>query len=81
MTDRADRVYEQVLALRCQAGDGAAFEELVARYGPRLRYYVRKMPLATVLLLLASRRATLRHINAGLIEIGEQLKQLRQPPG
>jgi hypothetical protein len=28
-----------------------------------------------------SRRATLRHINAGLIEIGEQLKQLRQAPG
>jgi hypothetical protein len=37
--------------------------------------------LATVLLILASRRATLRHINAGLAEIGEQLKQLRQPPG
>jgi RNA polymerase sigma-70 factor (ECF subfamily) len=43
MNDRADRVYEQVLVLRCKAGDGAAFEELVALYGPRLRYYVRKM--------------------------------------
>jgi amino acid transporter len=37
--------------------------------------------LVTVLLILASRRATLRHINAGLVEIGEQLKQLRLPPG
>jgi ABC-type Fe3+ transport system permease subunit len=36
--------------------------------------------LATVVLILVSRRATLRHINAGLVEIGEQLKQLRQPP-
>jgi hypothetical protein len=37
--------------------------------------------LATVILILVSRRATLRHINAGLVEIGEQLKQVRQPPG
>ncbi len=29
--------------LRCQAGDEAAFAELVARYQPRLRYYLRKM--------------------------------------
>jgi RNA polymerase sigma-70 factor (ECF subfamily) len=43
MNDRTDRVYEQVLVLRCQMGDGAAFEELVALYGPRLRYFVRKM--------------------------------------
>jgi hypothetical protein len=33
--------------------------------------------ICTVLLILASRRATLRHINANLAEIGEQLKQLR----
>src|SRR5262249_50255601 len=32
-----------VLVLRCQAGDDAAFAELVGRYGPRLRYYLRKM--------------------------------------
>ena len=37
--------------------------------------------LATVLLILASRRAMLRHINAGLVEIGEQLRHLRQAPG
>ena len=37
----------------------------------------------TVLLIVASRRATLRHVNASLIEISEQLKLLRQstPPG
>jgi hypothetical protein len=37
--------------------------------------------LSTVFLILASRRATLRHVNASLVEIGEQLKQLRQTPG
>jgi RNA polymerase sigma-70 factor (ECF subfamily) len=45
MSDQADRLYEQLLVLRCQAnaGDGAAFAELMNRFGPRLRYYVRKM--------------------------------------
>lgn len=40
----ADRLYERLLVLRCQAGDdAAAFEELVGCYGPRLRFYLRKM--------------------------------------
>jgi RNA polymerase sigma-70 factor (ECF subfamily) len=43
MSDRADQLYEQVLVLRVQTGDEAAFAELVARYSPRLRYYLRKM--------------------------------------
>jgi RNA polymerase sigma-70 factor (ECF subfamily) len=43
MTDAADRLYETVLVLRCQAGDEAAFAELVERYQLRLRYYLRKM--------------------------------------
>jgi RNA polymerase sigma-70 factor (ECF subfamily) len=45
MSDRANRLEEQLLVLRCQAdgGDGAAFAELVERFGPRLRYYIRKM--------------------------------------
>ena len=36
--------------------------------------------LCTVALVLLSRRATLRQINAGLAEISEQLRQLRPPP-
>lgn len=36
--------------------------------------------LCTVALVVLSRRATLRQINAGLVEISEQLKQLRSPP-
>jgi RNA polymerase sigma-70 factor (ECF subfamily) len=43
MIDSADRIYERVLVLRCQAGDEAAFAELVARFQPRLRYYLHKM--------------------------------------
>jgi RNA polymerase sigma-70 factor (ECF subfamily) len=43
MTDIAERLYERVLVLRCQAGDAAAFAELVERYHARLRYYLRKM--------------------------------------
>jgi RNA polymerase sigma-70 factor (ECF subfamily) len=43
MTDLADRLYERVLVLRCQAGDADAFAELVARYQPRLRYFLRKL--------------------------------------
>jgi hypothetical protein len=36
--------------------------------------------VCTVLLILMTRRATLRHINASLLEISEQLKHLRQAP-
>ncbi|MEX2171124.1 MAG: sigma-70 family RNA polymerase sigma factor [Pirellulales bacterium] len=43
MSDPADRLYEQVLLLRCQAGDEAAFVEIVAGYDPRLRYFLRKL--------------------------------------
>jgi RNA polymerase sigma-70 factor (ECF subfamily) len=43
MTDIAERLYERVLVLRCQAGDEAAFEEVIDRYSPRLRYYLRKV--------------------------------------
>jgi RNA polymerase sigma-70 factor (ECF subfamily) len=42
MADPEKRLYEQVLVLRCQTGDGAAFAELVERYGPRLRYYLQR---------------------------------------
>ncbi len=43
MIDDADRLYERLLVLRCQAGDEAAFAALMDCYQPRLRYYVRKM--------------------------------------
>jgi RNA polymerase sigma-70 factor, ECF subfamily len=43
MTDIAERVYRSVLVVRCQAGDRAAFEELVALYHPRLRYFLARM--------------------------------------
>ncbi len=43
MTDRTDFVYEQLLVLRCQIGSEAAFAELVRRYGPRVRRYLRRL--------------------------------------
>lgn len=43
MIDNAERLYERLLVLRCQAGDQEAFAQLVARYQPGLRYYLRKM--------------------------------------
>jgi uncharacterized membrane protein YbhN (UPF0104 family) len=36
--------------------------------------------LSTVRLIFASRRATLRQVNASLVEISRQLKELRQTP-
>jgi RNA polymerase sigma-70 factor (ECF subfamily) len=47
MTDTAEELFERLLVLRCQAGDEAAFTELVGRYQPRLRYYLRKMLAGT----------------------------------
>jgi RNA polymerase sigma-70 factor (ECF subfamily) len=43
MSDAADRLYEHLLVVRCQTGDPMAFAELVARYRPRLRYFVTKL--------------------------------------
>src|SRR5205823_2822434 len=43
MTDPADRIYERVQVLRAQAGDAAAFADLVGRYHARLRYYLGKL--------------------------------------
>src|SRR5262245_25627055 len=43
MTDQAERIYERLLVVRAQAGDEAAFAELVERYSPRLRYFLRKL--------------------------------------
>src|SRR5207248_2010453 len=38
-----DEIYQQLLVLRAQASDGAAFAELIERYQRRLRYFLRKM--------------------------------------
>jgi RNA polymerase sigma-70 factor, ECF subfamily len=43
MSDQAERIYDSLLVVRCQAGDEAAFDELVERYSPRLRYFLRKL--------------------------------------
>ena len=41
--DGSSWVLERLLVLQCQTGDGRAFEELVARYDRRLRYYLRHL--------------------------------------
>jgi RNA polymerase sigma-70 factor, ECF subfamily len=43
MTDQAELIYERLLVVRAQAGDEAAFSELVERFSPRLRYFLRKL--------------------------------------
>ncbi len=43
MADVAESVYCSVLVVRCQAGDGAAFEELLGLHQPRLRYFLRRV--------------------------------------
>src|SRR5438034_9412746 len=43
MIDQAELIYERLLVVRCQTGDEAAFAELVERYSPRLRYFLRKL--------------------------------------
>jgi RNA polymerase sigma-70 factor (ECF subfamily) len=43
MIDQAELIYERLLVVRAQAGDEAAFAELVERYSPRLRYFLRKL--------------------------------------
>jgi RNA polymerase sigma-70 factor (ECF subfamily) len=55
MNEDAERLYDQILVLRCQTGDRAAFGELVERFAARLRYYVRA-------LLVAERQADLEDV-------------------
>jgi RNA polymerase sigma-70 factor (ECF subfamily) len=42
MSHEVDQLYERMLVMRCQLGDEDAFRELVDRYSPRLRYFLRK---------------------------------------
>src|SRR4051794_9466586 len=71
MADLADRLYERVLVLRCQAGDDAAFAELVGRYQPRLRYYLRKM--------LGDADAAAGALQEGWFDASRGLPRLRAP--
>ena len=41
--DSVDRLIEHQLVLRCQLGDRDAFQELVSRVDPHLRYFVRRL--------------------------------------
>jgi RNA polymerase sigma-70 factor (ECF subfamily) len=43
MSDEAERLFERLLVLRCQTGDDDAYRKLVGRFGPRLRYFLRKL--------------------------------------
>jgi len=43
MTDQTEQIYERLLVVRAQAGDEAALAELVERFSPRLRYFLRKL--------------------------------------
>jgi len=43
MNEQAESIYERVLVVRAQSGDDGAFAELVERYSPRLRYFLRKL--------------------------------------
>jgi RNA polymerase sigma-70 factor (ECF subfamily) len=39
----ADRIYWSVLVVRCQVGDAAAFEQVVAHFHPRVRAFLHQM--------------------------------------
>jgi RNA polymerase sigma-70 factor (ECF subfamily) len=43
MNDSSERLYERLLVVRCQTADEQAYRELVERFGPRLRYFLRKL--------------------------------------
>jgi RNA polymerase sigma-70 factor, ECF subfamily len=43
MSDEPERLFERLLVLRCQTGDDDAYRELVGHFGPRLRYFLRKL--------------------------------------
>ena len=41
--ESAEQLYERILLCRCQGGDEAALRELVAKYSPGLRFYLRRL--------------------------------------
>jgi RNA polymerase sigma-70 factor (ECF subfamily) len=66
-----DRVAEQLLVLRCQLGDEQAFEQIVASYGSRLRYYLLK--------LLGSRDAADDVLQDVWLDVYRGIPRLRDP--
>jgi RNA polymerase sigma-70 factor, ECF subfamily len=71
MTDQAELIYERLLVVRAQAGDEAAFRELVERYSPRLRYFLRK--------LLASEDAAEDALQDVWLDVVRHLSRLADP--
>ena len=43
MSVQSDAVFENLLIVRCQNGDDAAYAELISRYQTRLHYYLRQL--------------------------------------
>ena len=43
MASERERIYRELLALRCRGGDADAWRELIAAWEPRLFYYVRRL--------------------------------------
>jgi RNA polymerase sigma-70 factor (ECF subfamily) len=71
MMDVPEYLRESVLVLRCQAGDDDAFEEIVAAYSPRLRYFLLK--------LLGGREAVEDVAQEVWLDVYRGLKRLRRP--
>ncbi len=43
MTSLSRKLYDEVLILRCQAGDEAALAELIALFSPRVRFFLKRL--------------------------------------
>lgn len=71
MTDTVERIYDALLVVRAQAGDEAAFAELVERFSPRLRYFLRK--------LLASADAAEDALQDVWLDVVRHLPRLAEP--
>ena len=66
-----DRLAEQLLILRCQVGDKDAFEQVVAAYSSRLRYYLLK--------LLNSRDTADEVLQDVWLDVYRGIRRLRDP--
>ena len=69
--DARDSIHEQVLVLRCQAGDREAFTSLFERYHVPLKYYLRR--------LLGSPESADDILQAVWLKVLREVKRLRRP--